>query len=262
MAQNQSGNFYSVINSLYAKFIAEKNPQDKLNIQKKIIVEVWKNTKRKSEDKEETSWEQHADTVTQTIMTCLSDSSKYDSSKRAFSNFLLGAIANNVNAEIKNYKKQTINDIPLEQEDKNGKSFFITDIAPQSVDTPLHITDIQKLLTVDEIRDDLSKIEKIMKSEKNNRKKIAAFLTRDILYYLKKGARELLKTQEVYNLVSEFDFLDEKIWSDYYFNIDELPPREVLAASMEINKKTAGQWMSRFRKQLSKSISIQKIDEV
>ena len=264
MEQNQS--FYSIINNLYSQFTAETNPQDKLNIQKKIIVEVWKNTKdkkvwKKRKDKKDT-WGHYSDVVTQTIIDCLSEKSKYNSSKAEFSKYLLVAIKYNVRAENKKKENKIKRNTHLELENQNKESYFITDIAPQSVDTPLHLTDIQKLLTIEDIRDDLSRIEEIMNCEKNNRKEIAAFLTRDILYYLKKGGAELLKTKEVYNLISEFDFLDEKIWSAYYFNIDELPPREVLAASMEINKKTAGQWMSRFRKRLYKNDSIQKIDEV
>ena len=289
MEQDES--FYTTINDLYAQFIAETNPQDKLIIQQKLIVEVYKNTLYKKEDSENDeedteiceednktceednendkgemderlgSWGLHADIVAQTIVNCLSENSKYDSSKGEFSNYLLIAIKNNVNAEIKKQNNKTKKNTPLEQKNENEESYFITDIVEQSVDTPLHLTDIHIILTLDDIREDLHIIDNLLKEEKNNREQKATIITRDILDKLHNEAFELLDSPELYGYINEMRCLDKKLWQDYFYNLEDLPSRVMLAARMEIPKKRADQWAHRFKVALKEKKSLQIVAE-
>ena len=229
MEQNQNTGFYSLINNLYALFTAETNPKDKETIKEKLIVEVWKNTKEytieeTSEDTEKriiTNWSRHADTVIQTITDLLSENSPYDSSKGAFSNYLLTSIKNNVNAEVNKEKNQEERELPINEVSK-------------AKDSDTHLTDIQKILTIDDIREDLQMINDEVKKLKHNQKETATIITRDILYQLQKYAFELLDSTELFTLIREMDCLDKQLWKNHFYNFNKLPTRVDLAREMEI----------------------------
>ena len=266
MEQDES--FYTTINDLYAQFIAETNPQDKLIIQQKLIVTVWKTTKDKrvwkhSEEKEDRKdkWGHYADIVTQTIMDCLSEKSKYNSKKAKFSNYLLKSIKHNVKAESKKKYDKAKRNIPLKQKNENEESYFIPDIVKPSVNTSLHLTDIQKILTLDDIREDLHIIDNLLKEENNNREQKATIITRDLLDKLHDEAFELLDSPELYGYINEMRCLDKKLWQDYFYNLEDLPSRVMLAARMEIPKKRADQWAHRFKVALKGKKSLQIVAE-
>ncbi|MCR4954017.1 MAG: hypothetical protein K6A43_08075 [Treponema sp.] len=248
--QNIHGNlFYKKINNLYAQIIAEKNPQDKRNLEQKLIVEVWNQTKRKNKNAPETEWELHADIVTATIKKCLAPDSKFDRTKSTFSQYLLKSIKKNINKAIKNENKKKSKDTPLEQQNDNGESYFLPDIITHT-NPEIMITEIQKVLMIEELRDDFNKIENAFLQEKENQAAKSTFITRDIIYILKKQASDLLKDEKIFLLGNKYSFLEKKLWNNYFFVSDELPTQELLAASMGIKKSNASKMISRFYQRL------------
>ena len=239
--------FYNKINKLYEELVNEKNPQDKRNLRQELIETVWKTTR-------DTVWKKYADIVTETIINCISEKSKYDKSKGSFSNYMLRAIQRNVNKEITNDRQIKKRETPIERQNEDGDDYYITDYAELSANTVRPLTGIQKIHTIDELKEDFSRIETALAAEQENQKEKSTFVTRDILYILKKSAIELQKDERVFGLAKNFSFINKELWIKYFYNNNKLITEERLAESMGIKKSNASKMMSRFYERLRKSI--------
>ncbi len=234
--------FYEKIDELY-KEIADQ-PEENSSTGKKELAEfLFVNNKK---------WAKYPVQLLETLNYCLSH---YDSSRGAFSNMLTfmlhQKIGNTETDEKKDEQKRRYNEIPIEKQNSDGDYIFITDQAPP---TEHHLTDIEKLLTIDDLQNTFEKIDKTLKEEEENQMAKSLLATREILYILKKQSYELLKDPRVFELGKAFDFSNNHIWNTFFYDIDNLPTKEVLAASMGIKKSNASKMMTRFYERLKVSV--------
>ena len=225
MQENEKDKYFKDINDLYSKFLAESNPSDKRIYEQKIIVKIWEKHRIKfdesdccKEDRED-AWGFYADIITETIKKCLSTDSKYDSSKSSFSNYVLKSIRNEINEEKKRRYKRSEKDIQLQQENKNGEIYFITDYVDISPDAEQYLTGTEKI-PIDKVKDRLRKAENLLSKEKDSDIKAALF-TRDFLALIKE---KIFDQEKLISLNKEFKFLNsigssgKSLWQDFFYN--------------------------------------------
>ena len=240
--------FYEKIDELY-KEIADQ-PEENSSTGKKELAEfLFVNNKK---------WAKYPVQLLETLNYCLSH---YDSSRGNFSNMLTFMLHQKIGkeetAEQINEQNRHYHEIPLEKENKEGNYSFITDKKPLA---EYHLSDIEKLLTIDDLQNTFEKIDKTLKEEEENQMAKSLLATREILYILKKQSYELLKDPRVFELGKAFDFSNNHIWNTFFYDIDNLPTKEVLAASMGIKKSNASKMMTRFYERLK--VSVDKITTV
>ncbi len=239
--------FYEKINELYAEISG--NSGGNSTVKKELAEFLFKNNPK---------WAKYPVQLLETLDYCLSN---YDSSRGDFSNmltFMLHQKIGKTDNEKKNDEQnRRYNEIPLEKQNSDGEYIYITDQAPP---TELHLSEIQKIITIQDFRDTFEKIDKALKQEEENQKAKALLATREILYILKKQGYELLNDPRVFELGKTFNFSNNNIWNNFFYDIDNLPTKEILAASMGIKKSNATKMMSRFYERLK--VSVDKITTV
>ena len=239
--------FYEKINDLYADIAG--NTGGSSNVKKELAEFLFINNPK---------WAKHPVQLLETLDYCLSH---YDSSRGAFSNMLTfmlrQKIENEKSAEVSEEQNRLYNEIPIEKVDNNGDYIFITDREPLAEH---HLSDIEKIISIDELQDTFFKLDKALKKEEENQKAKSLLATREILYILKTQAKELLNDPRVFELGKAFDFSNNNIWNTFFYNIDNLPTKVVLAASMGIKKSNATKMMNRFYERLK--VSVDKITTV
>ena len=240
--------FYNKINELYKEIAAQ--PEGNSSTVKKELAEfLFVNNPK---------WAKYPVQLLETLDYCLSN---YDSSRGNFSNMLTfmlhQKIGNTETAEKINEQKRLYNEVPLEKRNADGDYIYITDQKPL---LEIHLTEIQKLFTLQDLQDTFEKIDKALKEEEENQKAKSLLATREILYILKKQGYELLQDPRVFELGRSFDFSNNHIWNTFFYDIENLPTKEVLAASLGIKKSNATKMMTRFYERLK--VSVDKITTV
>jgi hypothetical protein len=240
--------FYTKINDLY-KEIAEQSEENSSTVKKELAEFLFVNNKK---------WAKYPVQLLETLNYCYEH---YDSSRGSFSNMLTfmlhQKIGNTETAEKINEQKRHYHEIPIEKQNSDGDYIYITDKAPP---TELHLSEIQKIITIQDIRDTFEKIDKALKEEKENQKAKSLLATREILCILQKQGYELLQDPRVFELGKAFDFSNNHIWNTFFYDIENLPTKEVLAASLGIKKSNATKMMTRFYERLK--LAVDKITTV
>ena len=240
--------FYTKINDLY-KEIAEPSEENSSTVKKELAEFLFVNNKK---------WAKYPVQLLETLNYCYEH---YDSSRGSFSNMLTFMLRQKIDkaatAEQINEQKRHYNEIPLEKEDEEGNYRFITDKKPLAEH---HLSDIEKMFTIDDLQDTFLKLDKALKLEEENQKAKALLATREILCILQKQGYELLQDPRVFELGKAFDFSNNHIWNTFFYDIENLPTKEVLAASLGIKKSNATKMMTRFYERLK--VSVDKITTV
>ena len=212
MAAEENKKFYKNLNTHYKNFIEETNRIDRQHAVQALIDEILKEHRNDS-------WSQHPDIIIDTVGELLSEHSPYNSSKGDFSNYLLIALKNNINAEESKLQKEAENEISLYNQDDEGNSYLETDICALNVNEKNHISDVERFLDLEYYRCYLSKVQEAFDTErplkKNNFDKRRALATGDFLDQFE-GHSYGAKTEDIFHLLEEFNFIEKKIWYDYF----------------------------------------------
>ena len=212
MAAEDNKTFFNNINTHYKNYIEETIYIDKQHAVQALIDEILR-------EHRDDSWSKHPDIIIDTVGELLSEKSSYDSSKGDFSNYLLTALKNNINAEEEKLEREDENEVSLYKQDEKGNSYLETAISSLSIKERTQITDVERFLDLEYYREYLSKVQEAFDKErplkKNNYFKRRIYATADFLNSFE-GHSYGVSSEDLFHLHEEFSFIEKKIWYDYF----------------------------------------------
>lgn len=247
--KSTSYKFEKKINATFLEISETDNEQEKRNLIVKLTGLVWKelmDSWSKSYNIQSFSVE-----ITECVKACVKNFSKNQNTE--FSHYLFKALKNELRRAIKkeNEKsnKQKKDEVSIYSTDENGNEFLLTDFIknknPHSFESHIFM--------IEEFKEALRLIQKAINEEKKLKDITAAIITQNILEILDKNKGIIETPDEIKSFTKEFSFLNKNIWNNF-FNEQELPSQEVVAASFNCKKENASKIKSRFFEKLKKFI--------